>query len=428
MVVIHTPKRRTAAVRPQFRVSKPDEERERTEVLFREAKRRERRRRLIVLAVIAVVVGVAGIGYAVLRSKNVPHAAQRNFTSLTQRGAGGVGPIVTPESPEALAVGPNGDLYVVDIGRDQILRRLPNGRFQVVAGNGRPGLSGDGGPAIDASIHLEYDAGIAVSTNGAVYFSDSWNDRVREVLPDGIIKTVAGGGKTPLGQGPVPALDALLATGLGRFIAVGGLTIGPGNDLYLALSDGVYRLTASGMLFRVVGEPLNVETDICGWDLNPGCQRDFQPAYRLAFDRAGDLFVAGGGGFGLYERTSSGTLRFIESFRGGGAGFWGSLASDPDGSVVGVSNNGVQKSLPSGEMVSLTKTPKQLASALDLGLGRLPHPPRTGVDVNTFIGGSGIAVGQNDTIYVDMDSGVWSRVSGILAITPNGNVTNLWRS
>jgi hypothetical protein len=48
--------------------------------------------------------------------------------------------------------------------------------------------------------------------------------------------------------------------------------------------------------------------------------------------------------------------------------------------------------------------------------------------VNTFIGGGGIAVAKNGTIYVDMDSGVWSRVSGILAITPNGNVTNLWRS
>jgi CRP-like cAMP-binding protein len=247
MTVIHSPKTGgTAAVPPQSDGLQLGEEREPIEVLFPEAKRRERRRRLIVLAAIVVVVGAGGIGYAVSRSKSVPHAAQRTITSRTQQGANGVGPIVTPKTPEALAVDPNGDLYVVDSGRDQILRRLPNGKFQVVAGSGKRGFSGDGGLAVDAAIHLEYDAGVAVSKSGAVYFSDSENDRVREVLPDGIIKTVAGGGSTPLGQGPTPTLDASLASGLG----IGGLAIGPDNDVYLALAGGVYRLTPNGMLVR----------------------------------------------------------------------------------------------------------------------------------------------------------------------------------
>jgi hypothetical protein len=425
MAIIHTPKAGgRAAVPRQSDGLQLDEEREpiEVEVLFPEAKRRERRRRLVILTAIAVVFGAGGIGYAVSRSKSVPHAAQRTIISRTQQGANGVGPIVTPKTPEALAIGPNGDLYVVDSGRDQILRRLSNGKFQVVAGSGERGFSGDGGLAVDAAIQLEYDAGIAVSKSGVVYFSDSLNGRVREVLPDGIIKTVAGGGSTPLRQGPTPALGSSLGSGLG----IGGLAIGPDNDLYLALPGGVYRLTENGMLIRVLGGPYTAADGSIS--ATPAFPADFSPAYRLAFDGAGDLFVAGGGGWGLYERTSSGSLRFIESFRGGGAGFWGSLASDPDGFVVGVSNNGIQKSTPFGGMAPLTKSPKELASALDLGLGRLPQPAPTGVDVNTFIGGGGIAVGRNGTIYVDMDSGVWSRVNGILAITPSGSVTSLWRS
>jgi hypothetical protein len=321
---------------------------------------------------------------------------------------------VSPKEPEALAIGPNGDLYIADSGRDQILQRLPSGKFRVVAGTGERGFSGDGGLAVDAAIHLEYDAGIAVSKAGTIYFSDSWNNRVREVLPDGIIKTVAGGGTAQLGQGPVRALDASLASGLGSSTGVGGLTFGPGGDLYLAVLAGVYRLTPSDMLNRVVGASVD-PIDFQGVDVNPAVQSDFTPAYRLAFDRAGDLYVAGGGGWGLYERMASGSLRFIENFRGDGAGFWGSLASDPNGSVVAVSNNGIQQSSLSGAMVALTTMSFRMVSELRLG-------------TTTFEGGNGIAVAPNGDIYTDIDVGDTSSVSAILEVSPSGRVIDLWRS
>jgi hypothetical protein len=260
--------------------------------------------------------------------------------ALRDRAAQVASHVVSPDVPQALAVGPNGDLYIVDTGRDKVLERLPNGAFRVVAGDGREGHRGDGGLAVDAEIGLSYDSGIAVAANGAVYFSDSGNLRVQEVTPAGVMKTVAGGGTEPPGAKPVPALQARLAGGLGSAIEVAGLTINPQGGLDIALPGGVYSLGGDGDLRRVAGGPID---DRAAWDANPANEGDFVPATRLAFDNQGDLFVAGGGGYGLYEKAADGSIRFVEPFRGGGAGFWGSLASGPHSGVVGVSNAGVQR-------------------------------------------------------------------------------------
>jgi hypothetical protein len=396
------------------------------EALIREARRRRRRRWTIGTAIVALIAGT-GIGLGVGLTSIKPTIAPpypKAATPAPSRSTSTIARGLIPKTPAALAVGRNGDLYLVDTGRDEILRRPPNGRFQVVAGTGEPGFSGDGGLAVDAMVNLAYDAGIAVANNGTVYFSDSLNDRVREVLPDGVIETIAGGGTTPLGEQPVSALAASLASGIGT---VAGLAIGPDGDLFLALPGGVYQLTSVGMLERVAGGPFNLN-DVQAWDTNPAVENDFSPAYRLAFDRAGDLFMAGGGGWGLYEQTSAGALRFVENFRGNGAGFWGSLATDPNGSVVAVSNRGIEISSVSGQMQPLTADPTSLAKALDRALGRLPKPAPTGIDTNTFLGGSGIAMGADGTIYVDMDESVWSRASGILAVSPDGHVSTVWLS
>lgn len=69
-----------------------------------------------------------------------------------------------------------------------MLVRLPNGRFRVVVGDGNKGVSGDGGPAVDAELLDVSD--LAVATDGSLYIADG--DRVRVVSPDGVISTVAG--------------------------------------------------------------------------------------------------------------------------------------------------------------------------------------------------------------------------------------------
>ncbi len=320
------------------------------------------------------------------------------------------GPIVVPEHPYGMAIAPDGTLYVIDSARDEVLRLTSDGQFRVVAGGGRRGFSGDGGQAIDAAIDVESDSGIAVASNGTVYFADTSNGRVREVLPDGVIETVIGGGSRAIAQGALPAREVSLST---QF-TVTGLAIGPGGDLYVAAGP-VYRLGRNGQLQWVVGKDIRPPKDWAGVYANPAVQLDFASSSRIAFDGRGDLLDAGGGGWGLYERTASGRLRFIENFRGDGS--WGSLTPAPGGSVALVSGRGLSVFRPSGALANVP-TPR-LNAALGSSAGHQ----------DVFIGGDGLAVAPSGAIYVDTNVGnTFTAVSAILMVNPNGQVGVVWKS
>jgi len=68
----------------------------------------------------------------------------------------------------------------------------PSGTITTVAGTGQAGFSGDGGPATEAKL-TAYD--IALDREENIYISDTESNRVRKVDNDGIIHTVAGSGK-----------------------------------------------------------------------------------------------------------------------------------------------------------------------------------------------------------------------------------------
>jgi len=372
------------------------------EALIKEAKRLRRRRWMRAGLVVVLAAAVSGLGLALSRTTTGHAVSGSKGTSPATGDVASAGPIVSPKTPQALAVGPGGSLYVVDGGRDQILRRLSDGRFRVVTGNGKSGFSGDGGQAVDAEIRGA--SGIAVAKNGTVYFADEGNGRVREILPDGIIETVAGGGTVPLGSKPVPALSASFGGPSSLF----GLAIAPNGELYIGTS-AVYRLNSSGMLVWVVGSAArDLNKGFNGIYSNPAFQIDFAPALQLAFDGKGDLLVAGGPGFGLYERTATGKLRFLENDRSDG-NLRGSLAAAPDGTVVLA---GEARFHPSGSITPIA------AHGLRTVLGA--H--------NEFITGEGVAVAPNGGIYLDADAGWFSSASAIVEISPNGHVSTLWKS
>ena len=90
-----------------------------------------------------------------------------------------------------VAVDTQGNVYVADAGNNMVMRIAADGTLTVVAGNGIPGFSGDGGPATSAS--LSDPAGLAVDSTGNLYIADDLNNRVRKVS-GGVITTVAGNG------------------------------------------------------------------------------------------------------------------------------------------------------------------------------------------------------------------------------------------
>ena len=94
--------------------------------------------------------------------------------------------------PTCVVVTSDGSIYIADAGYNLVRKVGADGVITTVAGNGNVEYSGDGGAATKAS--LNYPMGVAVASDGSLYIADTYNYVVRKVGADGIITTVAGNG------------------------------------------------------------------------------------------------------------------------------------------------------------------------------------------------------------------------------------------
>ena len=121
---------------------------------------------------------------------------------------------------QAVAHGPNDDIYVGDaIGR---IRRIDSrtGIITTVAGIGIQGYAGDGGPA--GSARIGAPAAIRFDKAGSLYFSDSAYHVVRKVDSEGTITTVVGSGEAGYSPDGTPAGEARLNQPWGLAVAGDG--------------------------------------------------------------------------------------------------------------------------------------------------------------------------------------------------------------
>lgn len=92
--------------------------------------------------------------------------------------------------PLGVDVDANGDLYVADTSNHAIRKVTPQGVVTTLAGMIRSS-GGSDGFGIQASFRNPYDVAVDPTT-GNVYVSDSGNNKIRKVTPDGYVTTVAG--------------------------------------------------------------------------------------------------------------------------------------------------------------------------------------------------------------------------------------------
>ncbi len=106
----------------------------------------------------------------------------------------------------AMALDAQEDLYIADFANHRIRKIAADGTITTIAGTGEPRYNGDGIPALQANIGEP--CGVIVDRAGIVYIGDQINRRVRAVTRDGIIHTVAGIGKVGLQGDGGPATEA----------------------------------------------------------------------------------------------------------------------------------------------------------------------------------------------------------------------------
>jgi sugar lactone lactonase YvrE len=109
-------------------------------------------------------------------------------------GDGGLAVQADLNNPYGLAIGSDDALYFCEIGNHCVRRvDLTTKRISTVAGSGKKGYSGDGGPALKADLNEPYE--VRFDSAGNMYFAEMQNHVVRRVdAHTHVISTVAGTG------------------------------------------------------------------------------------------------------------------------------------------------------------------------------------------------------------------------------------------
>jgi len=304
--------------------------------------------------VVTRIAGNARAGYA--GDGGPATSAQLRLDSILRinpyLGAVGGGPL-----PPGMAVDTGGNVYVADNGNYRVRRISPDGTISTVAGNGTPGFSGDGGPATNAQLSAVL--GLALDLAGNLLVADSGANRIRRVTPDGTISTAAGTGDCGFSGDGGPAMTAQLCdpTGIaadragnlfitdsennrirqvtpdGTITTVAATSTGlylPSNvavdqagNLYVAdtymgfetSSQVVKKISPGGVITIVAGlpcvDPLPSDPPLCGADGTTATKTFLSGPLGLAVDGAGNLLIADGYSQRIRRASSDGAIVIV---------------------------------------------------------------------------------------------------------------------
>jgi hypothetical protein len=228
-------------------------------------------------------------------------------------GDGGLGTSASLAVPAGVTVDHAANLVVADYGNQRIRvvadssgmfygQQMTRGHIYTVAGDGRFGFSGDGGPATEAQVN--FPSGTAVDHAENLMVADTYNNRIRMVavttgtffgqkMTAGDIYTVAGDGQPGLSGDGGPATKAQVK--FPRAVAVdqaGNLVVADSDNQRIrvvAATSGTFygRKMTAGDIYTVAGSG------------PPGFSGDGGPATKarlaypqgIAVDRAGNLLI-----------------------------------------------------------------------------------------------------------------------------------------
>ncbi len=234
------------------------------------------------------------------RVRKVDTSAQHIITTVAGGGSGGDGGPFTSAilgGPNGGTIDPEGNGYIADM-LDNRIRRVTGGIITTLAGTGEPGSSGDGGPALSATLSLNPVLnGVVAEASGVVYFPDVTLNSIRRISGvGGTISSFAGGTlcanpTTACGDGgPATAASLNDPSGLAAD-SLGNIFIGDGGD------SRVRRVDAStGIITTVAGNGTVCAnpTAACG-DGGPATAANLNSqGLGLAVDSAGDVFLTDG--------------------------------------------------------------------------------------------------------------------------------------
>jgi DNA-binding beta-propeller fold protein YncE len=205
--------------------------------------------------------------------------------------AGDYGPAIEAwlDTPGGLVITPGGDIYFADSNNDVIRRIDARGNIEPVAGNHDlgAGFSGDGGSALRAQ--LDTPDGVAIAPDGDLIVADSHNDRIRRVdRPTGVITTIAGSGENGYDGDTKPATQAALNT-------PSAVAAAPNGDIYIAdtLNYRIRMVDAkTGLIHTVAGDGSPGDDPMSVGDGGPAIAAHLNMPSDVAIAPNGDVYIA----------------------------------------------------------------------------------------------------------------------------------------
>src|SRR5262249_22201767 len=108
--------------------------------------------------------------------------------------ADGTGSAARFEVPIGLVTDPAGNVYVAEFFDNTIRKITPDGVVTTLAGTAGMQGSTDG---VGAAAVFNRPTSLTIDAAGNLYVTDSGNDTIRKVTPDGVVTTLAGSPRLP---------------------------------------------------------------------------------------------------------------------------------------------------------------------------------------------------------------------------------------
>ncbi len=266
--------------------------------------------------------------------------------------------------------------------------------IETIAGTGKQGFSGDGGPALKADLDNPF--GIVRGPDGAHYYCEYTGHRIRRIGSDGTISTIAGTGVEGYTGDGGPALEA-------TFNKPHELRFDGAGNLYIVdmVNHAVRRIEMkTGIITTLAG------TGKAGYsgDGGPAKEAQFKQPHSIQFGAEGDLFVCDIGNHVIRRiDMKSGT---ISTFAG-----TGKPGDTPDGSPIEGTPLRGPRSLDfdkAGNLWLATREGNQVFK-FDLKEGKIYHIAGTGKSGFTGHGGPAkeATLSGPKGITVDNAGNVW---------------------